>query len=75
VDRNQPTPGSGERRASRSPLGAWARPGRRPALLGIFVAAGAIGAWLLRRERFRPPEGTWRDLLTSDEPPAGTGNR
>ena len=75
MDTNQPPPGSGERRGSRGLRGAPGGSDRRPALLGVFVAAGALGAWLLRRERSRPPEGTWRDLLTSREPPTGTGNR
>lgn len=41
---------------------------RKPAVLGIVVAASAVGAWLLRRERVRAPEGTWRDALLSDAP-------
>ena len=53
----------------------------KPTVLGIVVAASAVGAWLLRRERVRAPEGTWRDALApgapdgSREPGAGTGGR
>jgi hypothetical protein len=43
-----------------------ARRKRKPTVLGMVVATGAVGAWLLRRERVRAPEGTWRDALLSD---------
>ncbi|HEY8201517.1 MAG TPA: hypothetical protein VII47_09205 [Actinomycetota bacterium] len=74
MERNQPPAGSAERRGGRTSPGAPAPRSRKPALLGTFVAAGAIGAWLLRRERSQPPEGTWRDLLSSDEPQTRRGS-
>ena len=55
-------------RPDRSPAARRTRRQRKPAVLGIVVAASAVGAWLLRRERFRAPEGTWRDALLSDAP-------
>ena len=58
-----------DRRAPGKPdAGAAARRSRRPTVLGAVVAASAVGAWLLRRERVRAPEGTWRDALLSDGP-------
>lgn len=58
----------GAERRDRKPMldAAAGRRSRTPAVFGFVVAAGAVGAWLLRRERPRPPEGTWRDLLSSD---------
>jgi hypothetical protein len=61
-----------ERRGGKAPQkpdrSAAARRKGKPAVLGIVVAASAVGAWLLRRERPREPEGTWRDALGSGGP-------
>jgi hypothetical protein len=74
MDRREAPAGSAERRDRRAPAVAPAeRRSRKPAALGFVFALGAMGAWLLRRERPRPPEGTWRDLLSSD-PPRGRGD-
>jgi hypothetical protein len=43
-----------------------ARRSRKPAIFGVVMAASAVGAWLLKRDRPQKPEGTWRDLLSSD---------
>lgn len=66
--KNPATAGTPERRAGKvapEPVSPPRRR-RRPAIFGVVVAMGAVGAWLLRREQPRPPEGTWRDLLSEN---------
>ena len=64
--KDQPAASAGRRDRAPMPGAPAQHRGRKPALLGFVVAAGAMGAWLLRRGRPQPPEGTWRDLLSSD---------
>ena len=62
-----PAPAADGSRDRKAALPAPPARSRKPVTIGLFVAIGAVGAWLLRRERPRAPEGTWRDLLSSDE--------
>ena len=67
MDRKNPAPaGPPDRRGAKAPPEPATPPHRRrrPAIFGAVVAVGALGAWLLRREHPRAPEGTWRDLLS-----------
>lgn len=74
--KDPPAAGSGERRDRKLMADApGERRSRKPAVFGVVVAVGAVGAWLLRRERPRAPEGTWRDLLSTNVSQNRAGDR